>query len=150
MHSQRCIIYLLSKLQKYCIFAMMVLEQRWKISLTLKAQNSSHSPRLPQAQYSLTVLNRGLKHQSFQVNRSSDRSYIRCMIHNKIHPISLGCPRPNIALQMRDRSLKHHSFKRSHRTGRVAFNIKNIDSFQEKCNLRNWRRNRCPALCNVI
>ena len=32
------------------------------------------------------------------------------MIHNKIHLISPGCPRPNIALQMQNRSLKHDSF----------------------------------------
>ena len=32
------------------------------------------------------------------------------MIHNKIHLISPGCPRPGIALQVQNRSLQHHSF----------------------------------------
>ena len=32
------------------------------------------------------------------------------MIHNKIHPISPGCPRPSIALQVQTHGLKHHSF----------------------------------------
>ena len=35
------------------------------------------------------------------VNRSSGRSCSRGMIHNKIHLISPGCPRPNTALQSR-------------------------------------------------
>ena len=32
------------------------------------------------------------------------------MIHNEIHLISPGCPRPSIALQMQNRGLKRHSF----------------------------------------
>ena len=34
----------------------------------------------------------------------------RGMIHNKIHPISPGCPQPSIALQVQKRGLEHHSF----------------------------------------
>ena len=34
-----------------------------------------------------------------QVNRLSDRSYTRGMIHNKINLISPDCPQPSIALQ---------------------------------------------------
>ena len=45
-----------------------------------------------------------------QVNRSSDRSCTRSMIHNKIHLINPSCPRPNIALQLQNCGLKHHSF----------------------------------------
>ena len=43
------------------------------------------------------------------VNRSSDRSCIRGIIHNTIHLTSLGCPGPIIALQLQNCGLKHHS-----------------------------------------
>ena len=44
------------------------------------------------------------------VNMSSNRSCVRGMIHNKFYPISSGCPRPSIALQVHNRDLKHHLF----------------------------------------
>ena len=44
------------------------------------------------------------------VNRPSDRSCTRGMIHNKIPLISRGCPRSSVALQLQDCGLKHHSF----------------------------------------
>ena len=48
-------------------------------------------------------------HAGLLVNRLSDRSYTRGMIHNKIHLFSSGCPRPRIALQVQNGGLKHHS-----------------------------------------
>ena len=45
------------------------------------------------------------------VNRSSDRSCTRGMLHNKIHLTSPSCPLPSIALQVQNRGLKHQSFK---------------------------------------
>ena len=40
----------------------------------------------------------------------SDRSCAWGMIHNKLHFIRPGCPRPRITLQCRDRGLKHQSY----------------------------------------
>ena len=45
------------------------------------------------AQYSLTMQNRGLKHQSY--------SFYHSMFILNIHLVSPGCPRPSIALQCR-------------------------------------------------
>ena len=40
----------------------------------------------------------------------SDWSCTRVKIHNKIHSISTGCPRPSIALEVQNCGLKHQSF----------------------------------------
>ena len=48
--------------------------------------------------YSLKVLGRPWRAELL-VNRSSDRSCTTGMMYNKIHIISPGCPRPDIALQ---------------------------------------------------
>ena len=45
-------------------------------------------------------------------------------IHNKIHLIIPGCPRPSIALQEQNRGLKHQSFIRCEE--HIIFNIKSI------------------------
>ena len=43
-------------------------------------------------------------------NRSSDRSWARDMVHNKVHLIRPGCLGPNIDLAKQNRGLKHQSF----------------------------------------
>ena len=48
------------------------------------------------------------QHAGLQVNRSSDHSCTRGMIHNKIHLICQACPGPSISILNRD--LKQHSF----------------------------------------
>ena len=46
----------------------------------------------------------------FNIDRSSDQSCTRGMIHNKIHRISPVCPWPSITLKVKNCGLKHDSF----------------------------------------
>ena len=66
----------------------------WKLKLT---DNLTGFNFMDRRYFQLELRHPQYSGSTLLVNRFGDRSYTRGMIRNKIHVISPGCPRPNIA-----------------------------------------------------